>query len=95
MRGVSDENEVEYIMTHVDYIKSVIRKNNESNEIIFLFRSEMCPPPIEFPFISYAIGGVYSGVSKETLRAWFDGANDFLDFAKKNYSEETIKKSCF
>ncbi|WP_300791520.1 DUF1796 family putative cysteine peptidase [uncultured Acetatifactor sp.] len=84
LRSVQSAEEAEYIRDNADYIKSVIQKNNYESEIVFLCKRELSVYNL-FAFRYYVIPGVWSAKSREALRAYFDHADDFLNFCGKNY----------
>lgn len=85
LRRIGNVEDVNYIETHADYIRSVVCKKNSESEIVFLCDGVLFIPE-NFPFKYFRMKKEYSGASRSALRAYFDTADDFLVFCGENYS---------
>lgn len=89
VRTVQDENELHYISENQHYIKRVITKTNELNQIIFLIPKWMKAQKLPFPCFVLNIEE-YRGDTRERLRNMLDGHDDFIQYLQSNISKENI-----
>lgn len=82
LRACTRVEDLVYILGNSRYIKDVIKRKNKENEIIFLIANNLKVPE-QMPFRYYAMPGRYG---QDTLRNFFDGANDFLGYCAEHYS---------
>ena len=95
LRRIEDEAEILYIITNEEYIRSVIRKNNPNNDIIFLCDG-MLSMPDKFPFKYFRMKKAWDGSSRKALGSYFDNADDFLNFCGENIlGTSLIRNSVF
>ncbi len=91
IRIVVSENEIEYIDRHSEYIQSVIKKNCNENEIVFLVKNEIGRLPLKFR--SFIFNPYKTGGNREALRSYFDGAEEFLDFCASHYDSRKLLRN--
>lgn len=91
IRMVVQEKEIDYIDNHSEYIKFVIKRNCEKNEIVFLVKNEIGRLPLHFK--SFILPPYLGGGTKEILRSYFDDADDFLDFCGAHYDARKLLKN--
>lgn len=84
LRTVISSDEIKYISQNHKYIKAVIEKKNDQNEIIFLIRKDV-EINVEIPFRHYVMPGKWNGGPEAILRNWFDDADEFLSYCFRNY----------
>ena len=92
LRRISNVEDINYIETHADYIRSVICKKNPESEIVFLGDGTLSVPE-DFPFKYFRMKEKWSTASRCALRAYFDKADDFLSFCGENYLGGNIIKN--
>lgn len=93
LRAVCSQGELEYIRDHAAYIQQVVTKSNPDNQILFLAEKDLTPPE-NLPFPVYIIPDIYYGNQPERhIRAWFDGATEFLNFCGQNYAGDIIMRN--
>lgn len=91
VRAVRNQGELDYIIHNKNYIQSVIKKENEHNEIIFLLLNHM-KLPRSYVDGFYNLGiDVYCGNGSTALRSMCDNCEMFLDFCRSNYDEQRRK----
>lgn len=89
VRTVQNENEMQYIAENEDYIKRVIIRSNEQNQIVFLIPQWIKEQKISFPCFVLNIDE-YRGYRREYLRDMLDDHDDFIQFLQSNISKEHI-----
>lgn len=92
LRSIPSKKDLDYIMNHAEYIRKVITKNNSENQIIFLAAKEV-EIPEDMPFKTYKMLAPYGGMGHAKLRAFFDGASEFLNFCGENYFGSSLLKN--
>lgn len=80
LRTVKDEEELRYIENHQDYIKRIIKKENNQNEIVFLIPQWLTmEQKIVFPSFELNIDS-FHGESRERIRGMLDHNEDGKSF---------------
>lgn len=95
LRLCDNQDEVQYILNHYKYIISVIKKNNEYNEIIFLIYDDIVlqePMPFQHFRVPRRSVGI-CGPTREQLRDIFVNSIDFLECCASNYDAVSIMKN--
>ncbi len=92
IRAVRSEEEVLYINQNIEYIYSVIKKRNLSNEIIFILTKNMTQLSDELLWFRIEddnyVGQIYE------MRTMFKSSKKLMDFCKNNIlSEDKIKNN--
>lgn len=92
VRAVKNKEELLFIHENAEYIDKVIKKENESNEIIFLI-----PPNIKLPYDFkqhyFLLRNSYQGNSRKELRQLFDGMDDFISYCVEHFDDGIRKKN--
>lgn len=92
LRIVTNLEELDYIAKNCEYIKRVIKRANNENEIVFLIKNDLGKFD-KNSFRCFEMPGKCNAGSVQVLRNCFDGASDFLEFAAINYSTTLIMKN--
>lgn len=90
LRIVNDNAELKYIVTHEEDINRILKKNNIGSEIIFLISKEVKIPE-NMNFRYYIVQPPISNWRRD--RKWFDYSDDFLEYCKSNFDDNTLLKN--
>lgn len=91
IRAVKDTAEVKYIVNNKEYINSIIKRANPSNEIIFLIsRCVTILPDFDFKYYKLNIY-FYPRYVEGALRCLFDTNKDFVSYCIANFDESVRK----
>ena len=86
IRAVHNEAEMQYILSHEEYISGVIKKYNPKHEIVFLYPESFSKPKkSKFKFFELRIDK-YSGSDTDHLKELFDTNKDFIHWCYANSS---------
>lgn len=92
LRTVTNDKELRYIHQEEKYIKSVIKKGNQGNEIIFLLTKNIkAPEEAKFPY--YNIQSLDYSNTRDALRNWFDDSDEFIEYCVTNFSSYRLLKN--
>lgn len=90
LRAIRDENELQYIVDHQNYISRVVQKSNSLNEIVFLIpRWFNNKKELSFPSFTLNLDA-YNGNSREVLRGMLDNNNDVVEYLQHNITVQDI-----
>lgn len=87
LRAVKNQIELEYINKNNDYINSVVKQNNKTNDIIFLIPDDYSIPP-DFKQKYFLLHTIYEKDSAVALMSMFDSNKEFVKFCCDNLSKK-------
>lgn len=92
IRLMTSSEELVYVKEHEKYIRKVITKGNDHNEIIFLLKEQLdITNNIKFRY--FILRGCKDEGSRKCLRSRFDGNDEFIAWCILNADIHSYKKS--
>ena len=95
IRAIKNYEEFKYIKNNLESIKEVVKKYNQTNDIIYIVSNSVISDIFErggvHPF--YFVDFFYSAVNKRELRALFDSNTELQNFCIQNFDENKRNKN--
>lgn len=92
VRCIKDQQERDYISKNGDYISSVIKKYNQSNEMIFLGNEDL---ELQSPFKYYPLKIDTEDPMYVGRNVLFDGNYNIIKFLSEGMAAEAVEKNIF
>lgn len=87
IRAVANQNEITYIIENLEYINYVIKKENPSNEIVYLLEDSISVSSFSEHYYRIKNVNIIKYKNVDDLRNLFDTSYEFIDFCKSNFDE--------